>query len=291
MTDARFSSDTGAALILTGDGPQPASIELVGPARAGGGGDQRRWREVAGRRAAAGRALGRAGAASANRRLHAAVEPAAGAAPEPPAAVPLAQLGTVRASFDGRSVRIGPPIDPAYDSGEGAGSARAPLRDAARRGSRTRCSSRASTAGTRAAIRSPSTANSPDEPPASRAIGASSISPCAYPTAPSRWSKAAPSGGAPAALPVCSWSTTGCVVASSAARARSCCRRGTAHPSSDWRCIARASTPGVWPRSPGSPGAGTCFSPRTRTRRASSARRTRSSPGPSGSRAIPATTC
>ncbi len=30
MTDARFSSDTGAALMLTGEGPQPASIELRG---------------------------------------------------------------------------------------------------------------------------------------------------------------------------------------------------------------------------------------------------------------------
>src|SRR5690606_27085785 len=35
------------------------------------------------------------------------------------ASVPLTQLGTLRAGLDGGVVRIGPPIDPAYDSGEG----------------------------------------------------------------------------------------------------------------------------------------------------------------------------
>ena len=128
--------------------------------------------------------------------------------------------------------------------GRGSGSARAPLRDAAQR-TRERGVLRELLRPERelqSARHRPRTRR--DEPRASRAIGASSISRCACPTGPSRSSKAAPNGGAPGALPVCSWSTTGCVAASSAARARSCCRRGTAHPSSDWHCIA----PGFDPR-------------------------------------------
>ena len=34
MTDARFTTDGGPALIISGEGTRPASVELVGRARA-----------------------------------------------------------------------------------------------------------------------------------------------------------------------------------------------------------------------------------------------------------------
>lgn len=120
MTHARFSSDTGAALILNGDGPQPATIELVGPrARAAAeiDGDSTTWRAVLPLRAAR---WGGPELPLPTGDYALVIEPAVGSEPiEPPDALPLAQLGTLRASFDAGTVRIGPPVDPAYDSGEG----------------------------------------------------------------------------------------------------------------------------------------------------------------------------
>ena len=119
MTDARFSNDTGAALILSGDGPQPTSIELVGPrahAAAFISADGTAWRAVLPLRAARwdGPELP---LPTGDYAL--VIEPPAGAEPiDLPSALALAQLGTLRASLDGGTVRIGPPIDPAYDSGE-----------------------------------------------------------------------------------------------------------------------------------------------------------------------------
>ena len=49
MTDARFSTDGGATLIVSGTGPRPESVELVGPrARVTGrtSGRGKTWRAV-----------------------------------------------------------------------------------------------------------------------------------------------------------------------------------------------------------------------------------------------------
>ena len=118
MTDARFTTDDGrATLVLTGDGAPPASVELMG-ARA----------RVAAIVAADGTSW-RAEIPLAASRWGGPVLPLpsgaytvrvdAAADVDPPAAVPTTQLGTLRASSDGFAVRIAPPIDPAYDSGEG----------------------------------------------------------------------------------------------------------------------------------------------------------------------------
>ncbi len=119
MTDARFSTDGGASLILSGTGARPQSVELIGPrARTTGTltGRGKTWRAVVPLRAA------RWGGPElplpvADYRLR--VVDADGAETAVEASVPLAQLGTLRASLEGGVVRVGPPIDPAYDSGEG----------------------------------------------------------------------------------------------------------------------------------------------------------------------------
>ncbi|WP_137845106.1 CDP-glycerol glycerophosphotransferase family protein [Microbacterium sp. 2FI] len=120
MTDARFTTDGGASLILTGTGPRPSSVELVGPrARVGAtvSGRGKSWKAVVALRAArwGGPELPLPSGAYELRIVGA----EAGVALAQPDAVPLVQLGTLRASLDGSTVRIGPPIDPAYDSGEG----------------------------------------------------------------------------------------------------------------------------------------------------------------------------
>jgi CDP-glycerol glycerophosphotransferase len=119
MTDARFTTDGGPALVVSGEGPRPSAVELIGSrARVAGTltGRGKTWRAVLPLRA------GRWGfpelplpAGSYELRIE-----SAGDAPiEDPATVPLTQLGTLRAELTGGSLRIGPPIDPAYDSGEG----------------------------------------------------------------------------------------------------------------------------------------------------------------------------
>lgn len=118
MTDARFTTDDGRpGLELSGTGPRPASVALAGTrarveARLTGRG--KTWRAVLPLAAArwGGPELPLPSGTYALR-----VE--ADTAPATPPAVPLVQLGALRASLDGWTVRIGPPIDPAYDSGEG----------------------------------------------------------------------------------------------------------------------------------------------------------------------------
>lgn len=119
MTDARFTSDGGAALLLSGSGPRPASIELIGRrARVAAAltGRGKTWKATLPLRAA------RWGGPelplpAGDYELHA-VGADGGEVPAPPD-VPLTQLGTLRAELTGWSLRVGPPIDPAYDSGEG----------------------------------------------------------------------------------------------------------------------------------------------------------------------------
>ncbi|TDN92531.1 CDP-glycerol glycerophosphotransferase family protein [Microbacterium sp. BK668] len=120
MTDARFTTEPGAALVLSGEGPRPASVELVGArARVTGSvtGRGKTWRAVLPLRAAR---WGGPELPLPTGDYALVVETAADApAIEPPGPLPLAQLGTLRASLESALVRIGPPIDPAYDSGEG----------------------------------------------------------------------------------------------------------------------------------------------------------------------------
>lgn len=119
MTHARFTTDGGAALELSGTGERPASVELIGPrARVSASLTARgeAWRAVLPLRAArwggpelplpAGVYELRAADAGSRGIL-------------PPEALPLTQLGTLRAELDGWTLRVGPPVDPAYDSGEG----------------------------------------------------------------------------------------------------------------------------------------------------------------------------
>lgn len=120
MTEARFTADDGGALVLSGTGARPAAVELVGArARVAGSltGRGRTWRAVVPLRAAR---WGGPPLPLPSGDYALVIETAADApAIEPPASVPIVQLGTVRAALDGLVVRIGPPIDPAYDSGEG----------------------------------------------------------------------------------------------------------------------------------------------------------------------------
>jgi len=119
MTDARFTTDGGATLVLSGEGPRPASVELVGPrARVSAvlTGRGKTWRAVLALRAArwGGPELPLpAGAYEVRVTVH---DPHL---VEPPRAVELTQLGTLRARLTGWTLQIGPPVDPAYDSGEG----------------------------------------------------------------------------------------------------------------------------------------------------------------------------
>lgn len=120
MTEARFTSDSGAALVLTGGGPRPASVELVGSrARVSAAitGRGKTWRAVLPLRAAR---WGGPELPLPTGDYALVIETAADAPTiEPPASLPVAQLGSVRASLADGTVRVGPPIDPAYDSGEG----------------------------------------------------------------------------------------------------------------------------------------------------------------------------
>lgn len=125
MTQARFTTDGGPALVLTGTGARPASVELVGPrakATAVVTGRGKTWRAVLALRAA------RWGfpqlplpVGTYELRIEAAEAGDLGGPGDTGeiAPVPLTQLGTLRAELSGSTVHIGPPIDPAYDSGEG----------------------------------------------------------------------------------------------------------------------------------------------------------------------------
>lgn len=119
MTDARFSTDDGTALIVSGSGPRPSSVDLVGSrARVSGvlSGRGKTWKAVLPLQAArwGGDVLP---LPSGDYELR--IEQGDGPVPEPPASLAMSQLGTLRAALEGTTLRIGPPIDPAYDSGEG----------------------------------------------------------------------------------------------------------------------------------------------------------------------------
>src|SRR6476620_5273942 len=116
MTDARFTVAGGAALVLEGRGTPPA-VELVGARAHVDGIVETRgdgWTAKVPLRASrwGGPELPLPSGEYTLRMDGTATEANA-------LAVEL--LGTVRASLDGSTVRIGPPIDPAYDSGEGQG--------------------------------------------------------------------------------------------------------------------------------------------------------------------------
>ncbi|WP_159498349.1 CDP-glycerol glycerophosphotransferase family protein [Microbacterium sp. 18062] len=120
MTTARWEDRDGPALILGGDGPRPARVDLVGA-----------------RARVSAKLTGRGRTWTATLPLEVArwggdtlplptgaytveVHPAEGASdPEAPEPLPLSVGVTLRASLDGWRLRIGPPVDPAYDSGEG----------------------------------------------------------------------------------------------------------------------------------------------------------------------------
>jgi CDP-glycerol glycerophosphotransferase len=125
MTEARFDADDEPTLTLWGDAPQPASVELVG-ARARVAGsltteDDGSWRAVLPLRASrwGGRVLPLPSGV-----YDLVFVPGAGgegtdAAPPAPADVPPVVLGELRAELSGATVRIAPPLDPAYDSRDG----------------------------------------------------------------------------------------------------------------------------------------------------------------------------
>jgi len=121
MTDARFTTGGDAALIITGTGAAPASLELRGPrahveAEATADGDG--WRAEIPLRAArwGGPVLP---LPSGEYAIEAVAAHGGEASVLPVADVPLAQLGGLRAQVHEGSVRVGPPMDPVYDSGEG----------------------------------------------------------------------------------------------------------------------------------------------------------------------------
>ncbi|WP_457100281.1 CDP-glycerol glycerophosphotransferase family protein [Microbacterium sp. P5_E9] len=119
MTDARFTTDGGPTLVLTGDGPAPTGVSLDGPrARVAGTVEaaDAGWTALLPLRAS------RWGGPELPLPVGdyaLVIESAAGEDAAMPASVPLVQLGTLRAELDSTTVRIGAPIDPAYDSGEG----------------------------------------------------------------------------------------------------------------------------------------------------------------------------
>lgn len=121
MTEARFIEDGEvAAFELSGTGPRPAAVELVGrrarvTARLHGRG--RTWRAVLPLRASR---WGGPDLPLPTGEYRLRID--AGEADDtglPGAAIGTTQLPGVRASWDGARLHVGPPVDPAYDSGEG----------------------------------------------------------------------------------------------------------------------------------------------------------------------------
>ena len=121
MTDARFIQEDGLAVLeISGTGPRPAAVSLEGPrarvaARLHGRG--RTWRAVLPLRAA------RWGGPelplpTGEYRLH--IDPGEAEDAEPPtASLARTVLPGLSAAWDGGRLRVGPPVDPAYESGEG----------------------------------------------------------------------------------------------------------------------------------------------------------------------------
>ena len=116
MIDARFSADDGVALVLEGSGPRPTAVELISArarVRATVSGRGETWRAVLALRSA------RWGGAELPLPVGRYEVRLGGAEATDIAGIALTQLGTLRASLDGATLTVGPPIDPAYDSGEG----------------------------------------------------------------------------------------------------------------------------------------------------------------------------
>lgn len=120
MTDARFTTDGGASLVLSGEGPRPTSVELVGRrarVQATLTGRGKTWRAVLPLRA---RRWGGPELPLPSGSYEVRIVAPDGTVAPPPTSLPLLQLGTLRARIDDDgALVVGPPIDPAYDSGEG----------------------------------------------------------------------------------------------------------------------------------------------------------------------------
>ncbi|MDF2554825.1 MAG: glycosyl/glycerophosphate transferase [Microbacterium sp.] len=120
MTSARWSLSGESALELAGEGRAPAAISLVGPrARVTGeivqDGDA--WRATLPLSAAR---WGGPLLPLPTGRYSIEIERGESDAPlHAPSALPLALMPALRASLEGWTLRVGPPVDPAYDSGEG----------------------------------------------------------------------------------------------------------------------------------------------------------------------------
>ena len=119
MTDARFTTEGGPALVLSGEGERPASVEVVGArarvaARVTGRG--KTWQATLPLRAAR---WGGPELPLPSGSYELRMADAEGRGIRPPNSVPLSQLGTLRATLEDGTLVIGPPMDPAYDSGEG----------------------------------------------------------------------------------------------------------------------------------------------------------------------------
>lgn len=115
MIDVEFAVEGGAALILRGAGAAPMTVALAGPrARVEGTVDTagENWSAVIPLCAA------RWGGAQRPLPTGTYLVLIAGVSDSDLADLPLAQLGTLRASLSDGHLRIDPPIDPAYDSGE-----------------------------------------------------------------------------------------------------------------------------------------------------------------------------
>ncbi|MBD7956734.1 CDP-glycerol glycerophosphotransferase family protein [Microbacterium sp. Sa4CUA7] len=119
MIRARLIADDGAVLELSGTGARPADAQLIGPrarvsAKVTGRGAS--WRAVFALRTArwGGESLPLPTGAY---EVH--ITGAEGASVEAIDSVALTMLGTLRAELDGGVLHVGPPVDPAYDSGDG----------------------------------------------------------------------------------------------------------------------------------------------------------------------------
>jgi len=120
MTDARFVDDGSTPVLeISGTGPRPASVALIGrrarvDARLHGRG--RTWRAELPLRAAR---WGGPELPLPTGEYRVAID--AGQATDavvPRAPIPLTVLPGLRAAWTGTTLRVGPPVDPAYDSGE-----------------------------------------------------------------------------------------------------------------------------------------------------------------------------